>query len=546
MSTRRHALAVCQLESRDVPAVALGDGWYDPANLTISFAADGTLIGQPPPGAVEVHTTTTALLGTLGLSAVNSLLSPLTGTVDGLTGALTSGPDSHSNAEMAFGGLAGWRVAILRAFQSWVAVTNVNVGLTADSMAAFGTSGQFQGDSRFGDIRIGGTKLNSGVLANAMIVSPDNGTWSGDVLFNTAMKFGSGGYDLFTVALHEAGHVFGLEHSDDPYSVMSESYLGARSGLSAGDVATIRSYYGGARQADAFDLAGANGTRGTATALAAPGNFFLLGDLTTASDTDWYSFKVPAGKGAFEVRLDTAGLSLLTAKLSVVDAAGNVLGSAVSTDPLSGNLKVTINNATAGGTYYLKVNSATADFGVGRYRLSVSGLGGTATDLTPAGAATVNIAPPAADPPVLATGTLTKTDNKDQFTYTMASSGLFELSAEATSNVGGVDLIVEVFDASGSKVLSFTQKANGTSGGKSAYLQAGTYAVRTTAVIPLLSFGAKVQYTLSGGVESDPMGTAKPGTGSSPYPTSGSGTTSGGTATSPTAQTSTTTKPYSY
>lgn len=65
MSTRRLALTVCQLESRDVPAVVLEDGWYDPANLTISFAADSTLIGHPPPGALEVHTTTTVLLGTL-------------------------------------------------------------------------------------------------------------------------------------------------------------------------------------------------------------------------------------------------------------------------------------------------------------------------------------------------------------------------------------------------------------------------------------------------------------------------------------------------
>lgn len=156
------------------------------------------------------------------------------------------------------------------------------------------TCGQFQGDSCFGEIRIGGTELHPSALANARIVSPDHGTWSGGVLFYTSTKYGYGGYDLFTVALHEAGHVFGLAHSDGPYAVMSESYLGARTGLSAGDFANIRSYYGDAWQADAFDLAGANGTSGTTTALAAAGNFFLNGDQTTVSDSYWDSFKVPA------------------------------------------------------------------------------------------------------------------------------------------------------------------------------------------------------------------------------------------------------------
>jgi hypothetical protein len=83
-----------RLEARDVPStVALGDGWTDPANLTLSFAPDGTLIGSPPPNAVEVQTVSTTALGTLGLGGLNSLLRPVTGAVDGLAGGLTSGPD---------------------------------------------------------------------------------------------------------------------------------------------------------------------------------------------------------------------------------------------------------------------------------------------------------------------------------------------------------------------------------------------------------------------------------------------------------------------
>lgn len=543
-------LAVAPLESRDVPStVALGDGWADPANLTISFAPDGTPIGQPPAGVVDVQTTTAALTGTLGLSGLSSLLSPVTGAVDGLSGSLTSGPNSKSNNNMAFGGLANWQREILRAFQTWAAATNLNVGLVFDTGATFGSSGSFQGDSRFGDIRIGGTALDRSVLGNAVEVSPGNGTWAGDVLFNTAQAFstnglGWGGYDLYTVALHEAGHVFGLDHSTDPGSAMSESYQGVRSGLSGGDLATVRSYYGGARQADGFDRAGSNDTLATATALGARGNFTLSGDRTTNGDTDWYSFTASAA-GTLTVKLKTSGVSLFTGRLSVVDASGKTIGSAVATDPTRGDLTITL-STVAGGKYFLKVDSTAADaFGIGRYQLSVSGLGGDMVNVAAPSSGTVSTAPPA-DQPVLASGTLTRSASQSQTTYTMTTSGLFSLSADSTSNVSGASLIVEVFDANGNKVLSFSQTGTG-SGSGSAYLQAGTYAIRTTAVFPLLSWGGKVDFTLRGGVESDPMGTAKPGTTTSPYPSSGSsGTSAPPGSGSTTTNSNTSTAPYSY
>lgn len=545
MSDARTTLAVRQLESRDVPStVALGDGWTDASNLTISFAPDGTLIGQPPAGAVE--TTTAVLTGTLGLGGLTSLLSPLTGSVDGLTGSLTSGPDSRSNTHMAFGQLSGWQREILRAFQTWVTATNLNIGLAADAGAAFGSAGAFQSDARFGDIRIGGTQLDPSALANAMIVSPGNGTWSGDVLFNTTTGWtttgGWGKYDLFTVAMHEAGHVFGLAHSDDPLSVMSENYWVARSGLSASDLATVQSYYGGARRPDAFDHAASNNTQATATGITVGGNFTLTGDRTTGSDTDWYTFT--ASPGALTVKLKTSGLSLFTGRLSVVDAAGRVVGSAAATDPTRGDLTITLTNAAA-GRYFLKVDSAATDaFGIGRYQLSVSGQGGE--PVTIAAPSFGSSTPTTTQQEVLASGTLTKSASRSETTYTMSTSGLFKLSANASANVSGANLIVDMFDASGNKVLSFTQSANGTGSG-SAYLLAGRYTLRVTAVFPLLSWNGKVDYTLSGDVESDPMGTTKPGTTTSPYPStgSGSGSTSGGTTTTTTTS-STTTSPYTY
>ena len=68
-------------------------------------------------------------------------------------------------------------------------------------------------------------------------------TWSGDVLLNGAYQFGSNGtapYDLYTIALHEAGHVFGLEDTAvGADSAMYQNYIGPRTGLSAQDIAAV-------------------------------------------------------------------------------------------------------------------------------------------------------------------------------------------------------------------------------------------------------------------------------------------------------------------
>ena len=49
--------------------------------------------------------------------------------------------------------------------------------------------------------------------------------------------------DLFSVALHEAGHAFGLGDTTDPTSVLYQFYS-ARTGLSQTDVTMLQSLYG--------------------------------------------------------------------------------------------------------------------------------------------------------------------------------------------------------------------------------------------------------------------------------------------------------------
>jgi hypothetical protein len=70
--------------------------------------------------------------------------------------------------------------------------------------------------------------------------------------------------DLFTVALHEAGHALGLGHSDNPGSVMYPYYRFA-SGLTADDIAGIQALYGASAKTDEPTTPGTPATDDPAT-----------------------------------------------------------------------------------------------------------------------------------------------------------------------------------------------------------------------------------------------------------------------------------------
>jgi hypothetical protein len=320
------------LEDRSLLSALVGDAWPDAESLTLSFAADTARLGE----------SNSALFRTF-----NKFASP-----------------------------GEWQFEILRAFQTWASLTNLNIGLVADSGDPFGTPGDIQGDYRFGDIRIGARPLSSDALANAVPFDWASGTWSGDILFNTNARFDisparPGDYDLFTATLHEAGHALGLDHTDDPTSIMSGRYTGVRTGLSAADRLAIQTLHG-TRSPDQFDAAGPNDTWETATLLSGTGNLSVAADLTTAADQDYYRFLTAANTTKFAVRLQTSGLSLLASQVTVFNSAGQVVGADVSTNPANGDLEVKVNSAQGGSIYTVRVSASRSDvFGVGRYQLSV-------------------------------------------------------------------------------------------------------------------------------------------------------------------------------
>ena len=157
-------------------------------------------------------------------------------TLDGQSGVL-AGIDPHLTLSFANDGVsiagqtnssqalfdsiaptASWREQILRAFQTWAIHTNADIGVVADGGQAFGSPGPQQRDGRFGDIRVGAISMSPEVGAVSVpITKLVAGTWLADVIFNNQFNYQTID-DIFAVAMHEAGNVFGLEDSSDPNS----------------------------------------------------------------------------------------------------------------------------------------------------------------------------------------------------------------------------------------------------------------------------------------------------------------------------------------
>ena len=87
-------------------------------------------------------------------------------------------PNTLSSKFAALG--PNWQQTIAAGFQAWASQTNADIGLVPDDGSAFGVSGLRQGDSRFGDLRIGARPLAADVAAIAVSHrSMIAGTWAG-------------------------------------------------------------------------------------------------------------------------------------------------------------------------------------------------------------------------------------------------------------------------------------------------------------------------------------------------------------------------------
>jgi hypothetical protein len=342
-------LALERLEDRYAPSTS-GIAWPDNQHLTLSFVPDGTQVGN----------STSNLFRTLNTVAPT----------------------------------ATWEREILRAFETWAASANLNVGVVADGGQPLGTTGAVQGDPRFGDIRIAAVPLAPGTLVTNTSFQWSGTTWSGDLVVNSSYLFSigskAGAFDLYTAMLNEAGNVFGvLDSRTDTASGVYYQYTGVKTGLDANDVSDIHSLYG-ARSPDSYDFA-PNDTLATATNLGLPlGGVSLQADINNPADADNYKVTVPLLTPAvvgLTVKVTTSGLSTLTPTLQVYDANKRLVASATATDPLKGDLTVQVGGGLlgiltqllGGSTYTIRVaggvpsgaGSSGTPFAVGSYQLDI-------------------------------------------------------------------------------------------------------------------------------------------------------------------------------
>ena len=318
-----------ELDRRDTPAI-FGVPWPTP-NLTLSFAPDGTDVDGSP----------SRLAATIGDAG---------------------------------------RAEVLRAFQTWAAAANVNVGLVADGGQPLGVAGGPVHDPRFGDIRVAAAPLD-GVVALALPFDLTAGTRSGDIVFNSRLPFGVGAgqfYDIFTTALHEAGHVFGLPGSADPHSVMADEPQRPRAALAPADAAGVVALYG-PRTPDAYEGVAGNETTATAPEIQPAGGpgrstdaIRATADLASAADTDVFKFRPNNLRGGgLTATVAVSGFSLLVPRLELLDAAGTVLASGVGGSPGAATVTLHLPTATDGATYYARVSAGAAAFTLGGYNLAL-------------------------------------------------------------------------------------------------------------------------------------------------------------------------------
>lgn len=305
--------------------------WLSPDRLTVSFAPDGTRI-----------------------STYSSNL-------------FTAFANTIAASEIEF--------TILRAFQQWAREASINVGYRSDVGEAFGISGPTQGDSRFGDIRIGAIPMASDTLAVTLRHDPVvSGTWAGDILFNSKATFRNV-TELYSVALHEIGHALGLSHSTAAASVMNPSCINSR--LTTQDISNLRSLYG-SRSLDPADLPGkSNDQWNAATRIRNTGSvggrvpLIVYGDLHSSTDVDYFELPPLSNyNGPIEFELITAGISLARVNLRVYREDGSEVGFAITAGFRGGRIMIRVPSAADGERYFVRVSSADqSEFAIGSYAL---------------------------------------------------------------------------------------------------------------------------------------------------------------------------------
>ncbi|MGC6442710.1 MAG: dockerin type I domain-containing protein [Rubripirellula sp.] len=280
-------------------------------------------------------------------------------------------------------GADAWRETLRDAAQTWVPHANVNFGFVDDDGSAAGIQGPWRGDERFGDIRVFGVQLDDAVWAQAIGGNARvAGTWAGDLVFNTNANWTSL-EQVRAAAVHEIGHVLGLQHSDDPLSVMSD--LAGQLNLvpSEADIEELQALFG-EREHDYADAEKRNDQIKRASRISGSGEgnesedfngsqiWLQFGDITVGDDVDHYRINLADNAvGEMTIGVRTNGFSLASLEAAVLNRDGEELAS-VNVKPESDWALMTIDSSTA-ERVYLKIEGGSSDHeSIGGYGVMVA------------------------------------------------------------------------------------------------------------------------------------------------------------------------------